>query len=66
MLQIPLWKRLVIWGLVILGLYFASPNGFYTRVETHNDAVKTIEATGATAELEAARSAWPDWAPAGL
>ncbi|MDA5093876.1 protein translocase subunit SecD [Aliiroseovarius sp. KMU-50] len=66
MLQIPLWKRLVIWGLVILGLYFASPNGFYTRVEQHNDAVKAIETTGATAELEADRSAWPDWAPSGL
>ncbi|UWQ07060.1 protein translocase subunit SecD [Aliiroseovarius crassostreae] len=66
MLQIPLWKRLVIWGLVILGLYFASPNGFYTRVEVHNDAVKAIETTGTTAELEADRSAWPDWAPSRL
>ncbi len=66
MLQIPLWKRLVIWGLVILGLYFASPNGFYTRVETHNDAVKAIESTGATAELEAKRAGWPDWAPNAL
>ncbi|MBT2130704.1 protein translocase subunit SecD [Aliiroseovarius lamellibrachiae] len=66
MLNIATWKRLVIWGLVLLGLYFASPNGFYTRVELHNDAVKTIEATGSNAELEADKSAWPDWAPNAL
>ncbi|SMR71016.1 protein translocase subunit secF /protein translocase subunit secD [Aliiroseovarius halocynthiae] len=66
MLQIATWKRLVIWGLVLLGLYFASPNGFYDRVETHNDAVATIETTGTTPELEADRSAWPDWAPNAL
>ncbi|WP_133487343.1 protein translocase subunit SecD [Aliiroseovarius marinus] len=66
MLQIATWKRLVIWGLVLLGLYFASPNGFYDRVETHNDAVATIETTGTTPELEAGRSAWPDWAPNAL
>ncbi|WP_298570424.1 protein translocase subunit SecD [uncultured Aliiroseovarius sp.] len=66
MLQIATWKRLVIWGLTVLGLYFAAPNGFYDRVEVHNDAVKAIEATGTTPELEADRSAWPDWAPNSL
>ncbi|SEW00932.1 protein translocase subunit secF /protein translocase subunit secD [Aliiroseovarius sediminilitoris] len=66
MLQIATWKRLVIWGLTALGLYFAAPNGFYSRVEQHNDAVSKIETTGATAELEADRSAWPDWAPNSL
>ncbi|UWQ13504.1 protein translocase subunit SecD [Aliiroseovarius sp. M344] len=66
MLQIATWKRLVIWGLVALGLYFAAPNGFYSRVELHNDAVASIEATGATPELEANQSAWPDWAPNSL
>ncbi|MDE9451736.1 protein translocase subunit SecD [Aliiroseovarius sp. Z3] len=66
MLQIATWKRLVIWGLTALGLYFAAPNGFYTRVEQHNDAVSKIETTGTTAELEADRSAWPDWAPNSL
>ncbi|WP_371171444.1 protein translocase subunit SecD [Aliiroseovarius sp. 2305UL8-7] len=66
MLQIATWKRLVIWGLVALGLYFAAPNGFYNRVEVHNDAVKEIAETGATPELEADKSAWPDWAPNSL
>ena len=44
MLQIPLWKRIVIWGVVVIGLLFAMPNAFYTRVETHNDAVAVLEA----------------------
>ena len=44
MLQIDLWKRVLIWGLCVLGLALALPNAFYTRVETHNDAVAAIEA----------------------
>ncbi len=63
MLQIPLWKRVVILGLVALGLWFAMPNAFYTRVETHNDAVAEIAALGATPEREAAAALWPDWLP---
>jgi len=64
MVQIALWKRVVIWALVALGFLFAMPNLFYDRVERHNDAVKLIE-RGAelTPELEAARAAWPDWLP---
>ena len=63
MLQISLWRRILIWGTCALGLLFAVPNGFYTRVETHNDAVKVIEATASTPELEADRALWPDWMP---
>src|SRR6056297_439122 len=33
MLQIDLWKRVVIWGLVALGLLLALPNVFYPRVK---------------------------------
>ncbi|WP_421703564.1 protein translocase subunit SecD [Aliiroseovarius sp.] len=66
MLQISLWKRLVIWGLVLLGLAFALPNAFYTRVEGHNDAVLEIEALGSTAEREAIAGAWPTWMPSSL
>ncbi len=66
MLQISLWKRIVIWGICALGLAFALPNAFYTRVEGHNDAVAAIEALGATPEREAAAAAWPDWMPATL
>ncbi len=66
MLQIELWKRVVIWGLVLIGLAFAAPNAFYTRVEQHNDAVAAIEKQGETPELAAARDAWPSWLPSTL
>jgi preprotein translocase subunit SecD len=66
MLQIPLWKRVVIWGLCALGLMMALPNAFYARVEGHNDAVAAIEVFGATPEREAAAGAWPDWMPSSL
>ncbi len=68
MLQIPVWKRVLIWGLCALGLLLAMPNLFYSRVEQHNDAVAAIEAQGGTAtpEQEAARSLWPDFLPSNL
>ena len=67
MLQISLWKRLVILGLCLLGLALASPNLFYSRVEGHNDALSALEKTGTLTEAqEAARAGWPDWLPSGL
>ncbi|QDY68990.1 protein translocase subunit SecD [Qingshengfaniella alkalisoli] len=67
MLQIPMWKRIVIWGLCALGLLMAMPNAFYPRVERHNDAVKTIEAGAeATPELQADRAGWPNWLPSDI
>ncbi|HBZ43862.1 MAG TPA: protein translocase subunit SecD, partial [Maritimibacter sp.] len=68
MLNISLFKRIVIIGLVVLGLAYAAPNLFYPRVETHNDAVKAIELAGgeATEELQAQRGAWPEWLPSSL
>ncbi|SFP50245.1 protein translocase subunit SecD [Tranquillimonas alkanivorans] len=66
MLNIPLWKRVVIWGVVALGLLYAMPNLFYSRVELSNDAEAAIEAAGATPEREAAAGAWPDWLPSSL
>jgi len=66
MLQIPLWKRVVIWGACALGVFLAMPNAFYTRVETHNDAVKAIQATGVTPDLAAAEAMWPGWLPSNL
>jgi SecD/SecF fusion protein len=66
MLQIPIWKRVFIWGLVAIGLLLAAPNGFYTRVEQHNDAVDAIALGGETPALAQARDGWPEWMPAGL
>lgn len=66
MLQIDLWKRLFIWALVAAGIVLAAPNMFYSRVEQHNDAAAAIESSGATPELEAQLSGWPDWLPSDL
>jgi len=63
-MQIPLWKRVIVWGLCALALLMAMPNAFYSRVERHNDAVAQIAKSGAvTPELAADRALWPDWAP---
>ncbi len=66
MLQFDLWKRIVIWGLVLIGLLMAVPNGFYTRVEQHNDALVEIEKFGSTPERQAAVEQWPNWMPSSL
>ncbi|MGR3198349.1 MAG: protein translocase subunit SecD [Paracoccus sp. (in: a-proteobacteria)] len=67
MLQIDRWKRILIIGICLLGLLYALPNAFYSRVEAHNDAVARIEATGVeTPELAAARDGWPSWMPNSL
>ncbi len=66
-MQISLWKRIIILGLCLLGVIYAVPNLFYTRVETHNDAVKQIEqAGGPTPELQAAADKWPSWLPSSI
>ncbi len=68
MLQTPLWKRILIWGICALGIYFAAPNAFYSRVETHNDAAKAIAQAGgvATPDQTADLAQWPDALPNGL
>ncbi len=66
MLQIPLWKRVVIWAVVAIGLLLAMPNLFYGRVEQANDARAAIVETGATPDREAAAGGWPSWLPSGL
>ena len=66
MIQIATWNRIVILGVVALGLLLALPNAFYSRVESHNDAVAEIEVFGATPEREAAAAAWPAWMPSNL
>ena len=66
MLQIAAWKRVLIWAVCLAGILFAFPNAFYSRVETHNDALAEIEALGATPEREVAAEAWPNWLPNSL
>ncbi|WP_299149464.1 protein translocase subunit SecD [uncultured Tateyamaria sp.] len=66
MLQIPGWKRVLIWAVCALGLILALPNGFYTRVEGHNDAVQAIELGEDTPEQKALRAQWPEWMPSSL
>ncbi len=67
MLQFSLTKKILIWGVCVLGIAFATPNLFYSQVEQANDARATIEATGvATPELEAAASEWPSFLPSSL
>ncbi|HKK98494.1 MAG TPA: protein translocase subunit SecD, partial [Marivita sp.] len=63
MLQIDLWKRLLIWTTVAVGLMLALPNTFYPRVEQHNDAVAAIEVQGETPELLEQASGWPSFLP---
>ncbi len=70
-LHTPLWKRIVIWAVVALGVAMAAPNLFYARVETHNDALtemaKAAEAGQAvTPAQQAAAAVWPALAPAAL
>ncbi|MGB7321751.1 MAG: protein translocase subunit SecD [Albidovulum sp.] len=67
MLHIPLWKRIVIWGLCALGVLMALPNAFYTRAELHNDAMAAIELSGAeTPDQAADRALWPEVLPSSL
>jgi preprotein translocase subunit SecD len=66
MLQIDLWKRILIVLTCAVGLWLALPNAFYGPVEQHNDAVAAIEKGGSTEALEAQRALWPEWMPSGL
>ena len=68
MLQMPLWKRVMIWGICALGLIYSAPNFFYGRVENHNDAAKLIIAQQgvATGSQSEALAGWPSFLPSGL
>ena len=66
MLQIDLWKRVLIWLVCAAFALLAVPNLFYSRVEVHNDAAVAIETRGSTPEREAALAEWPTWLPSGL
>lgn len=67
MLQFSLTKKILIWGVCLLGIAFAAPNLFYSRVEQSNDARATIAKTGVeTPELADAAGSWPSFLPSTL
>ena len=75
MLQMSLFQKVVIWLTVAVGILLAMPNGFYTTVEKHNDALAFLEtgispnaetATLTPQELEANRAGWPEFLPSSL
>jgi preprotein translocase subunit SecD len=66
MLFIDLWKKVVIWVVVALGLVLALPNAFYDRVEQFNDAEKAIEVGFDTPENREKTGLWLSFLPSGL
>ena len=56
MLDFSLWRKTLIWGACLLGILFAMPNAFYSRVEQANDA----RALGQETE------SWPSYLPSSL
>jgi len=66
MLQIDLWKRVLIALVCATGLLLALPNAFYTRVEQVNDAAQAIELGADTPENQAVAGQWPSFLPSSL
>ncbi|MCC5963589.1 MAG: protein translocase subunit SecD [Rhodobacteraceae bacterium] len=66
MLQIPMWKRVLIWSTCALAILFAMPNLFYDRVERHNDAAVLFAAGDGSEAAEADLGAWPSFMPSFL
>lgn len=66
MINISTPKLVMIWLTVAIGLLLALPNGFYGRVEAHNDATALIESGQSSAALSADAAGWPGFLPSGL
>ncbi|MDC1349191.1 protein translocase subunit SecD [Amylibacter sp.] len=66
MLQFSLTKKILIWVVVVLGFFFAMPNGFYNRVESVNDARMQLENGNDTPEIISQASNWPSFLPSTL
>ncbi|HSF96226.1 MAG TPA: protein translocase subunit SecD, partial [Thermohalobaculum sp.] len=68
MLFFPLWKRILVVGICLLGIVYSMPNMFYEQVDAYNRApieIAKLEAQGkeVPAELRAAQTQWPSWLP---
>ena len=66
MLQFSLTKKILIWVVVVLGILFAMPNGFYNRVESVNDARVQLENGNTTPGVITAAKNWPSFLPSSL
>ncbi len=71
MLQIDLWKRILIVLTIAAGLLLAFPNAFYERVEKSNDAEEAIAAAAEIGQpapdgAEEQAASWPSYLPSGL
>ena len=66
MLQFSLTKKILIWVVVAVGFLFAMPNGFYSRVESVNDARMQLENGYTNPEIIKTASNWPSFLPSSL
>ena len=66
MLYTPVWRSVMVWAICAIGIIFALPNAFYSRVEQSNDAQTVIDGGKTDADLEAQAALWPAWLPSGL
>lgn len=70
MLTFPLWKKILIWGVCVLGVLLAVPNMQYSNVEQHNDAKAVVallpEGSDVPPELQVELDKWPNYLPSSL
>jgi preprotein translocase subunit SecD len=71
MLFFPLWKRVLVIGICVLGLVFSMPNLFYEAADTANRAQAKIEALEKNGDpvpefLRADAESWPSYLPSAV
>ena len=67
MLNFPVWKRILVIAVCVIGIVVCVPNAFYDRVERANDARAAVAAgEPETPELAAAIAGWPAFLPSKL
>ena len=67
MLQFSLWQKILIWSVCALGILFALPNAFYTRVEIKNDIAEALSKGLQVSSDDINNSKkWPSFLPSNL
>ena len=67
MLQFSLWQKILIWSVCALGILFALPNAFYTRVEIKNDIAEALSKGLQISSADITNSIkWPSFLPSNL